>query len=415
MQKTDFTISCHKVSILMFRKVSFPVMVCLTVCLLMLYPADMSAKKKKRKTLRQRTERLLDVADSLRLRMRYAADHGYMLQWMDTLYRERLRKGDIDSLKYRKVMRRLARIDGYLFSGDSLLALNYRKKNIDTAYIVRPGGRWTVKLRGNISGAKLRIVSTPNGVRDEMTVRSEYRGTMSVSVLYRGLGLGVAVNPAKWVGKGKDYEFNLNSYGNRFGFDIVYLASNTYSGSRTVGGVEAPISSGMVRQKALNVNVYYAFNGRRFSFPAAFSQSYVQRRSAGSWMLGASFDGTRTDIRTAESTDAPTLKIRTAEVAVGAGYGYNLVAGHHWLFHLSALPTLTVYSHDYTKEEGVRNSMAYHFPSAVVTGRGAALYSWRNKFLGATMVYNYSVAGDEKRLEVWRNKWRIRCFFGFRF
>ena len=399
----------------MFRRLSFPTMVCLVVGLLLLFPADLSAKKKKRRTLRQRTERLLGVADSLRLRMRYAADHGYMLQWMDTLYRERLRKGDIDSLKYRKLMLRLARIDGYLFSGDSLLALNYRKKNLDTAYIVRPSGRWTVKLRGNLSGAKLRFVSTSDGVRDDMTVRSEYRGTMSVSVLYRGLGLGVAVNPAKWVGKGKDYEFNLNSYGNRFGFDIVYLASNTYSGSRTVGGVETPINSGMVRQKALNVNVYYAFNGRRFSFPAAFSQSYVQRRSAGSWMLGASFDGTRTDIRTSASADAPTLKVRTAEVAVGAGYGYNFVAGRHWLFHLSALPTLTVYSHDYTKEEGVRNSMAYHFPSAVITGRGAALYSWRNKFLGATMVYNYSVAGDEKQLEVQRDKWRMRCFFGFRF
>ena len=398
-----------------FRKISFPVIACLAACLLLLYPTDLSAKKKKRKSVRERTERLIGVADSLRLRMRYAADHGYMLQWMDTLYRERLRKGDIDSLKYRKMMRRLARIDGYLFSGDSLLALNYRKKNLDTAYIVRPDGRWTVKLRGNLSGAKLHIASTSDGVRDEMTVRSEYRGTMSVSVLYRGLGLGVAVNPAKWVGKGKDYEFNLNSYGNRFGFDIVYLASNTYSGSRTVGGVETSISSGMVRQKALNVNVYYAFNGRRFSFPAAFSQSYVQRRSAGSWMLGASFDGTRTDIRTAESADAPTLKIRTAEVAIGAGYGYNFVAGRRWLFHLSALPTLTVYSHDYTKEEETRHSMAYHFPSAVITGRGAALYSWRNKFLGATIVYNYSVAGDEKRLEVRRDKWRVRCFFGFRF
>lgn len=414
MQKNYSSFS-HKVSFPVFRRLSFPTVACLVVCLLLFFPADLSAGKKKRRTLRQRTERLLGVADSLRLRMRYAADHGYMLQWVDTLYRERLRKGDIDSLKYRKLMRRLARIDGYLFSGDSLLALNYRKKNIDTAYIVRPGGRWTVKLRGNLSGAKLRIISSSDGVRDDMTVRSEYRGTMSVSVLYRGLGLGVAVNPAKWVGKGKDYEFNLNSYGNRFGFDIVYLASNTYSGSRTVGDMETSISSGMVRQKALNVNVYYAFNGRRFSFPAAFSQSYVQRQSAGSWMLGASFDGTRTDIRTSESADASTLKIRTAEVAIGAGYGYNFVAGPHWLFHLSALPTLTVYSHDYTKEEGVRNSMAYHFPSAVITGRGAALYAWRNKFLGVTMVYNYSVAGDEKRLEVQRDKWRVRCFFGFRF
>lgn len=63
----------------------------------------------------------------------------------------------------------------------------------------------------------------------------------------------------------------------------------------------------------------------------------------------------------------------------------------------------------------VRNSMKYHFPSAIITGRGAAVYSWCNKFAGATAVYNFSVAGDEDHLQVKRNKWRVRMFFGFRF
>ncbi len=54
--------------------------------------------------------------------------------------------------------------------------------------------------------------------------------------------------------------------------------------------------------------------------------------------------------------------------------------------------------------------MKYHFPSAIITGRGAAVYSWRNKFAGATAVYNFSVAGDEDHLQVKRNKWRVRMF-----
>ena len=63
----------------------------------------------------------------------------------------------------------------------------------------------------------------------------------------------------------------------------------------------------------------------------------------------------------------------------------------------------------------IRNSMKYHFPSAIITSRAAAVYSWCNKFAGATAVYNYSVAGDEDHLQVRRNKWRVRMFFGFRF
>ena len=148
-----------------------------------------------------------------------------------------------------------------------------------------------------------------------------------MAVAYRGIGLGLAVNPAKLAGKNRDYEFNLNSY--------------------------------------------YAFNYRKFSFPAAFSQSYIQKRSAGSWMVGASFDGSKTVVSTDEEGQVETATTRT--------------------------------------------NMKYHFPSAIVTGRGAAIYSWRNKFAGATAVYNFSVAGDEEHLQLMRNKWRLRMFFGFRF
>ena len=196
-----------------------------------------------------------------------------------------------------------------------------------------------------------------------------------------------------------------------------------------LGSGRIDIPKGMVSQNALNLNFYYVFNSRRFSFPAAFSQSYVQKRSAGSLMVGASFDGSKTVVGTdVEHPSLQPITIRLNEFAVGAGYGYNLVAGKHLLFHLSALPTITVYSHDYTEsatetvdEDGqletatVRNRMNYHFPSAIVTGRGAALYSWRNKFAGATAVYNFSVAGDEEHLQLKRNKWRVKMFFGFRF
>lgn len=200
------------------------------------------------------------------------------------------------------------------------------------------------------------------------------------------------------------------------GFDIVYLASKTYHGTRSVDGtVTDNIPKGLVSQQALNLNFYYAFNFRRFSFPAAFSQNYTQRRCAGSWMVGASFDGSHTDVMADEATNTETLKIQLAEFAIGGGYGYNLVAGKHWLFHLSGLPTLTVFMHDKMRTATDRIRLRYRFQSAVVTGRYAALYSWRNKFLGATMVYNFSIAGEKKYLQVKREKWRLRLFYGFRF
>lgn len=375
--------------------------------------------KKPRKSLRE----TIAVVDSLRLRMRYAADHGYMLQWADTLVNARLDSIPMSDKRRKRLKRhlqkvsgKLSRIDRRLFWGDSLLAVNYRKKNIDTAYITRPDARWTIKLRANLSGAKMETETKTGGSLNTTTLRSDYRGTVSMAVAYRGIALGLAVNPAKLAGRCKDYEFNINSYGNRMGFDIVYLASKTYQGTRSIDGtVTDNIPKGLVSQQALNLNFYYAFNFRRFSFPAAFSQSYTQRRSAGSWMVGASFDGSRTNVTADETTNTEPLKIRLAEFAIGGGYGYNLVLGKNWLFHLSGLPTLTVFLHDYMKTATDRIRLRYRFQSAVVTGRGAALYSWRNKFLGATMVYNFSIAGEREYLQVKREKWRLRLFYGFRF
>ena len=351
-------------------------------------------------------------ADSLRLELRRSADRGQMLQWTDSVIMAEINKSKMSEKRKQRYMRRhlkiqkrLARYDRQLFRGDSLLAANYHKVKYDTAYIGRPDARWTIKYRGNLSGTDMRTTSVTDGVENRSRVTADCRGTLSMAVAYRGLGLGVAVNPAKFAGKCKDFEYNLNSYSNRYGFDVVFLSSKTYHGYKAADAERIDIHKGQISQNALNLNFYYAFNYRRFSFPAAFSQSYIQKRSAGSWMIGASFDGSKTELND--------MTIRLNEFAVGAGYAYNLVIARHWLCHLSALPTMTIYSHDYTKTRTsadednapsatstVRHDMKYHFPSAIITGRGAVVYSWRNKFAGATAVYNYSVAGDEDHLKV---------------
>ena len=376
---------------------------------------------------RRKFKAWLMCADSLRLELRRSADRGQMLQWTDSVIMAEINKSKMSEKRKQRYMRRhikiqkrLARYDRQLFRGDSLLAANYHKVKYDTAYIGRPDARWTIKYRGNMSGADMRTTSVTDGVQNRSRVTADCRGTLSMAVAYRGLGLGVAVNPAKFAGKCKDFEYNLNSYSNRYGFDVVFLSSKTYHGYKAADVERIDIHKGQISQNALNLNFYYAFNYRRFSFPAAFSQSYIQKRSTGSWMIGASFDGSKTELSD--------MTIRLNEFAVGAGYAYNLVIARHWLCHLSALPTMTIYSHDYTKTltsadednapsatSTMRHDMKYHFPSAIITGRAAAVYSWRNKFAGATAVYNYSVAGDEDHLQVRRNKWRVRMFFGFRF
>ena len=294
---------------------------------------------------------------------------------------------------------------------DSALTSRYnRNKGIDTAYILRPQTKWTVVGRINVSGAKIEAEGVDNGLHFKSEMKADYKSTLSVAVSYLGLSLSASLNPAKLMGKYRDYELNFNSYGKRFGFDIIYQDAKNFTGWHDHDGMERiELPADMLKVKTLNVNAFYVFNSRRFSFPAAFSQSYIQRRSAGSFLLAASGQGQHASLDWEQE-----MQLKVTNIGIGAGYGYNYVPRQGWLFHISALPTFIVYSKTSMTFGDNRVPLHYHFPEAIITGRGAAVYQWRNKFAGLSMVFNFTNIGDEESLAVHNIKWRVRTFFGLR-
>ena len=294
---------------------------------------------------------------------------------------------------------------------DSALTSRYnRNKGIDTAYILRPQTKWTVVGRISVSGAELEAKGIDNGQHFNSEMKADYKSTLSVAVSYLGLSLSASLNPAKLMGKYRDYELNFNSYGKRFGFDIIYQNAKNFTGWHDHEGMERiELPADMLKVKTLNVNAFYVFNSRRFSYPAAFSQSYIQRRSAGSFLLAASGQGQHATLDWEQE-----MQLKVTNIGIGAGYGYNYVPAQGWLLHISALPTFIVYSKTSMTFGDNRVPLHYHFPEAIITGRGAAVYQWRNKFAGLSMVFNFTNIGDEESLAVHNTKWRVRTFFGLR-
>jgi hypothetical protein len=171
----------------------------------------------------------------------------------------------------------------------------------------------------------------------------------------------------------------------------------------------------MLKVKTLNVNAFYVFNSSRFSYPAAFSQSYVQRRSAGSFLLAVSGQGQHAKLSERPDLDwAQEMNLKMTNIGIGAGYGYNYVPSQGWLLHISALPTFIVYSKTSMTISDTRVPLHYQFPEAIITGRGAVVRQWGNKFLGMTMVFNFTNIGDKENLTVHNIKWRVRAFLGLR-
>lgn len=326
---------------------------------------------------------------------------------------ERIERKVID---LRRQIRAKADSNRYVHFADSLLDARDRKARLkyDTLYIDKAPERWTVKLRTNVSGNDLLVRGVAGGDDTETKLKADHRVTLSVAVGYRGLTLGVAVNPLKLAGKSKDMEYNLCSYGNKFGFDAVYTTANTFSGDYERAGQQTHVASGEVRQRMASIGGYYAFNHRRFSYPAAFTQSQRQLRSAGSWLLALSAVGCRLEDHSDTRATFGASKLEYFNLGLGGGYGYNLVCGR-WLIHGSLTSEVVAVSYSRMEADGERLKMPYRFPNFIVQGRVAAIYHWRKCFAGLTAVSHFSYTGAKDRLSIGSVKWRARAFFGFRF
>lgn len=288
------------------------------------------------------------------------------------------------------------------------------RRRTDTAYMRRAPERLRLKLRVNASGSNIVAEGSTDNERYKTTLEAQGKYTVSASASYRGLTLGVALNPAKLAGKNKDYEFNLNAYGNRMGADVIFHSANTFKGTIETDGGTVDVPDGLVSQNILYLNAYYALSARRFSYPAAFSQSWLQLRSCGSFMLGLSFMGGNLRVGHSDALDNDNVRLSMANIGVGVGYGYNYVLRRKWLFHLSTLPQLVVFSRLRTTVNGSREKSPYRFPNINAVGRIAVVRHFDRYFAGFTAVVNTSTMGDRDRLRLSSVKWRGRLFIGIK-
>ena len=299
---------------------------------------------------------------------------------------------------------------------DSVLTARYYRTPYDTNYVVRPEGRLTLKLRLNQSGDDFHAKGDKDGISSKADLKTNFKTTVSIGASYRGISAAFAINPAKMKGAYKDYEFNLAYYSSRLSLDASYHRSTSLAGDIERGDATEHLEAGDVKMKMANLAGYYFFNHRRFSYPAAFTQSYIQRRSAGSWLAGISYQGgsiETTDELKERNPNAPDVNIHIGLLGIGGGYGYNWVLGKRWLLHFSMLPTFVIYNHNHMTVNGERRD-AKHFSFGMIFNERAALvYNFSPRyFAGATLTMSNSFFDND--VTVNQNKWRARAFVGLR-
>jgi hypothetical protein len=110
--------------------------------------------------------------------------------------------------------------------------------------------------------------------------------------------------------------------------------------------------------KCFGIDAQYIFNHRRYSWPAAFGENAVQRKSQGSWKLGFSYNHVTVNFNKSELSpfiaqhiDTTLLfsKVSYKDYAISVGYGYNWAFRKNCIFAFSILPSIGYRQSDITE------------------------------------------------------------------
>lgn len=237
-------------------------------------------------------------------------------------------------------------------------------------------------------------------------------------------------------------ELDLSLYSSLLGIDLFWRQTgNNYHIERMSLGQDIDTSPMKdvefdgLKSSIKGFNLYYIFNHRRFSYPAAYSQSTVQRRSAGSVLAGIGYtrhslevdwnkfgqlvaDNLGPEMEEDVQLDSA-LKmsnVKYSDFSISGGYGYNWVFAHNWLFNASLSLALAYkqsssnLSHEHSF---VKN---FHFKNFNFDGIGRFGVVWNNTkwYVGMSGIihsFNY------KKEQFSTNSWfgNINLYIGVNF
>lgn len=233
---------------------------------------------------------------------------------------------------------------------------------------------------------------------------------------WRWIFLGYTIDVKHFQSDETKQDFSLSLYSNQIGVDLFYRKTGSDYKIRRINlknGLDlssiknAPFDG--VRSSVKGFNFYYIFNHRKFSYPAAFSQSTVQRRSAGSFLAGIGYTQHRlntdwgkldtliserlgmTVTKTGLDTTMRVGQVSYEDFSLSAGYAYNWVFAYNWLFSASASVALS-YKHTVSDNEyGSYNKRDFDLKSFMPDGIVRFALVWNNMrwYAGAGAVFNY--------------------------
>ena len=234
------------------------------------------------------------------------------------------------------------------------------KAAVDARYIEMPEKPWRVVLRYKENVVDVdysQSVDFP-GTNDHsdwnLCFEPPVASSVGFWVGYRGTGFSYSKSLTKNAGR----YYSLSSTGAKYGFNFrlrrfntqdAKISSTDYENGQTTQYDSTLNMPAPVWIRSVYINGYYVFNGRRYSQAAAYNQSVIQRRSAGSFLLGATWYQSSFDYSDIRNFVFMILghgiyRAKVHQANLGVGYGYNWVPLRGLVVNVMAMPTVSLYN-----------------------------------------------------------------------
>ena len=343
-------------------------------------------------------------------------------------------------------------------------------RGIDQRYIQVPEKPWAVMVKYHVNDMDMRSLSSMS--EEHMAERGEtgdfnwetvfqprYESSIGAWIGYRGYGLGYSYSFRRSQGR----NFSIGMTGANYGLNLrtrrfmtnqidVNIWGHDEDGAFEFNNLPAQTWED-IKVKTAILDGFYMFNGKRFSYAAAYDQSTIQVRSAGSFMLGLMWFQTSLDYSARQNAlfiqsmgDIGRIKIH--EGSIGVGYAFNWVPVRNLLINVTAMPMVALYNRtkiyrydsnydlflepdevsptgkkhvdddlkwldDITIEE-IGTAVKYGKVSLNIDARVSATYNMGRFFVnayGQVNHYHNSIEGNTLRL----TDWYVNAALGYRF
>lgn len=267
---------------------------------------------------------------------------------------------------------------------------DYAFNTYDTTYVYSIPQKWKFMLKANRKSDQYHF--NGNDKTSTLFVNTDPRTSVGFRLSFMAVGFEYMPDIDNlFKGRAIDHRRTRFSFTCSRIFAELYSNKNTgpshilkygqYNEGRSVNILVDGLSSNI-----FGVDAYYVLNHKKYSHAAPYCFSKIQKRSAGSFLLGLNFTNQRLSLDTSEFPEylkpynpygVDVFTFHNYDYAILAGYGYNWVFHRNWVFNVTAMPSIGFKHYVEDTFDGPNNKLALNF-----RGRLALVYNVKKLFFG---------------------------------